>query len=191
MPGPVWKEIPKVHTRSFATVASVGPLPRAKPESVGMSTQKLARIGETLHADIANNRIPGAVVAIARKGKLVYFEAFGYADRATDTPVTTDAVFNIASMTKAMAAAGALMLVERGHRSCRRTNVGVSAGVRHEAGRRPGLRQDRHRRGGADRASDPLRTSCITVGLGLRPSRPDFADAAQMRWIRPKTYRTT
>src|SRR3954467_6372540 len=57
------------------------PLPRAKPESVGMSSARLARIGEVLKADIEKGRIPGAVVAIARKGKLVYFEAFGYADK--------------------------------------------------------------------------------------------------------------
>ena len=96
------------------TAASADPLPRARPESVGMSAQKLARIGETLRADVANGRIPGAVVAIARKGKLVYFEAFGYVDRAAGTPMTTDAIFNIASMTKPMVATGALMLVEQG-----------------------------------------------------------------------------
>jgi CubicO group peptidase (beta-lactamase class C family) len=97
-----------------AAAAGVDPLPRATPESVGMSTQKLALIGDTMRADVANGRIPGAVVAIARKGKLVYFEAFGYVDRAAGTPMTTDAIFNIASMTKPMVASGALMLFEQG-----------------------------------------------------------------------------
>ena len=94
--------------------AAVDPLPRARPEAVGLSTPKLAIIGDTLRADVANGRIPGAVVAIARKGKLVYFEAFGYADRAAGTPMTTDAIFNIASMTKPMVASAALMLYEQG-----------------------------------------------------------------------------
>src|ERR1700760_3893858 len=90
--------------------AGADPLPRATPESVGMSTQRLAVIGDTLLTDVAGGRIPGAVVAIARKGKLVYFEAFGYVDKSTGAPMTTDAVFNIASMTKPMVATGALML---------------------------------------------------------------------------------
>jgi CubicO group peptidase (beta-lactamase class C family) len=90
------------------------PLPRAKPESVGMSSERLARIGQTLRADIDKGRIPGAVVAIARKGKLVYFEAFGYLDKAAGTKMTTDAIFSIASMTKPMVTSGALMLYEEG-----------------------------------------------------------------------------
>jgi CubicO group peptidase (beta-lactamase class C family) len=94
--------------------AGADPLPRATPESVGMSTQKLALIGDVIRADVANGRIPGAVVAVARKGKLVYFEAFGYADKSAGTPMTTDAIFNIASMTKPMAVSAALMLFEQG-----------------------------------------------------------------------------
>ena len=62
------------------------PLPRAKPESIGMSSARLARIGEVLRADIERGRIPGAVVAIARKGKLVYFDAFGYRDKVAGVP---------------------------------------------------------------------------------------------------------
>ena len=90
------------------------PLPRAKPEAVGMSSERLARIGATLRADIDKGRIPGAVVAIARKGKLVYFEAFGYLDKAAGTPMTTAAIFSIASMTKPIVGVGALMLYEDG-----------------------------------------------------------------------------
>ena len=90
------------------------PLPRATPESVGLSSQKLALIGQTIRADIDKGRLPGAVVGIARKGRLVYYEAFGYTDKAAATPMTTDAVFHIASMTKPMVTAGALMLYEEG-----------------------------------------------------------------------------
>ncbi len=94
--------------------AATDPLPRAKPESVGMSSERLARIGEVLRADIERGRIPGAVVAIARNGKLVYFEAFGYRDKAAGVPMTTDTIFSIASMTKPMVTVGALQLYEHG-----------------------------------------------------------------------------
>jgi CubicO group peptidase (beta-lactamase class C family) len=90
------------------------PLPRAKPEEVGISSARLGVIGKTLNADIARGRIPGAVVAIARRGKLVYFEAFGYRDKAAAVPMTTDTIFNVASMTKPMTTVAALQLYEQG-----------------------------------------------------------------------------
>src|ERR1700752_1763893 len=88
--------------------------PRAKPEDVGLSSERLARIGETLKADIAPGRIPGAVIAIARHGKLVMFDAYGWRDKAAGVAMTTDTIFNIASMTKPMTTVGASMLYERG-----------------------------------------------------------------------------
>src|ERR1700751_525496 len=90
------------------------PLPRARPEEVGLSSERLARIGETLKADIETGRIPGAVIAIARHGRLVVFDAYGWRDKAAGIPMTTDTIFNIASMTKPMTTVGALMLFERG-----------------------------------------------------------------------------
>lgn len=90
------------------------PLPRAKPEEVGLSSERLARIGETLKADIEAGRIPGAVIAIARHGKLVALDAYGWRDKAAGVAMTTDTIFNIASMTKPMTTVGALMLYERG-----------------------------------------------------------------------------
>src|ERR1700728_3069752 len=90
------------------------PLPRAKPEEVGFSPERLARIGETLKADIEAGQISGAVIAIARHGKLVVFDAYGWRDKAAGVAMTTDTIFNIASMTKPMTTVGALMLYERG-----------------------------------------------------------------------------
>jgi CubicO group peptidase (beta-lactamase class C family) len=87
-------------------------LPRATPESVGMSSQRLARIADALKNDIDNGRMPGAVIAIARKGKLVYYEAFGFLDKAKGTPMPKDAIFSIASMTKPVVAAAALTFSE-------------------------------------------------------------------------------
>ncbi len=75
---------------------------------------RLARIDAALNADIQHGDIPGAVVAIARRGRLVYFKAFGFRDKATGTPMTTDTIFNIASMTKPMTTVAALGLQEQG-----------------------------------------------------------------------------
>ena len=90
------------------------PLPRAQPETVGMSSERLARIGEALRADVEKGRLPGAVVAVARKGKLVYYQSFGYLDKEAGTKMHNDSIFSIASMTKPMVAVGALTLLERG-----------------------------------------------------------------------------
>jgi CubicO group peptidase (beta-lactamase class C family) len=90
------------------------PLPRAKPEDVGMSSERLARIETTLKADIEAGRIPGAVIAVARHGKLVMLDAYGWRDKAAGVAMTTDTIFNIASMTKPMTTVGALMLYEQG-----------------------------------------------------------------------------
>src|SRR3954465_11344417 len=98
---------------AFSVVAA-DVLPRAKPESVGMSSERLARIGEALRADVERGRLPGAVVAVARRGKLVYYQAYGYLDKDAGTKMTTDAIFSIASMTKPMVAVGARTLYERG-----------------------------------------------------------------------------
>jgi CubicO group peptidase (beta-lactamase class C family) len=96
------------------TAFAQDPLPRAKPEEAGFSSERLSRIGTTIKADVEAGRIPGAVIAIARHGKLVMFDAYGYRDKAANEPMTTDTVFNIASMTKPMTAVGALMLYEQG-----------------------------------------------------------------------------
>ena len=90
------------------------PLPTAAPESVGFSSQRLKNIDTFFASEMAQKRVPGAVVAIARNGKLVYFKAFGQADPTKGTPMNTDAIFQLASMTKIQAAVGALALTEQG-----------------------------------------------------------------------------
>jgi CubicO group peptidase (beta-lactamase class C family) len=90
------------------------PLPRAEPQSLGLSPDGLKRIANALNADIEEGKIPGAVLLIARRGKIGYFEAFGDRDPETDAPMTTDAIFSIASMTKPMVSVGIMMLVEEG-----------------------------------------------------------------------------
>ena len=95
-------------------VASAQPLPTAKPEQVGLSSQRLERFGQTIQAQIANERFPGAVVLIARKGKIAYFEAFGQRDPASGAPMPKDAIFRLYSMTKPFVSVAAMMLAEEG-----------------------------------------------------------------------------
>jgi CubicO group peptidase (beta-lactamase class C family) len=90
------------------------PLPRAAPESVGISSQRLALIAKQINSEIARDQLPGGVLAIVRRGKLVHFEAYGYLDKAKGLPMRTDAIFNIASMTKPTVAVAALQLHEQG-----------------------------------------------------------------------------
>ena len=94
--------------------AHAGPLPEAKPDEVGFSQAGLARMDDFFAREIAAKRVPGAVVAIARDGKLVHYKAYGQLDAAKGTPMPIDAVFALASMTKPMAAVAGLKLMEQG-----------------------------------------------------------------------------
>lgn len=91
-----------------------GDLPQAKPEEVGLSSQRLAMITEVLRADVASKKIPGAVLLIARHGKLAYLESVGKVDPATDKPMTVDGIFRVYSMSKPITTVAAMMLVEDG-----------------------------------------------------------------------------
>lgn len=95
-------------------MTNTDPLPRGQPEDVGMSSERLNEIAKVINADIEKDRLPGAVIAVARNGRLVYFEAFGFRDKAAGVAMTKDTIFNIASMTKPMTAVAALQLFERG-----------------------------------------------------------------------------
>jgi CubicO group peptidase (beta-lactamase class C family) len=90
------------------------PLTRAKPEEVGLSTARLAHMERVLKSEIEAGRLPGAVVAIARKGRLAWYEAFGFRDKEAGAPMPRDAVFAIASMTKPLTSVAILMLYEDG-----------------------------------------------------------------------------
>ena len=90
-------------------------LPRAaSPESVGMSAQRLRRIDRWLEEEIAEQHKSGAVGLIARHGRIVWEKAFGYADAARHTPLRTDALFRLYSMTKPITSVALLTLYEQG-----------------------------------------------------------------------------
>ncbi len=97
-----------------AATSFAGPLPVIAPERAGFSKEGLSRIDKFFEREIAANRVPGAVVAIARDGKLVYYKAHGFLNRASNEPMVLDAIFNLASMTKVMACVAGLVLNEEG-----------------------------------------------------------------------------
>ena len=72
-----------------ATLA--GSIPTGKPEDVGMSSERLARIGPAMQKSIDAGEIAGVVTLVARRGRIVHFEAYGYSDIAKRTPMRTDA----------------------------------------------------------------------------------------------------
>jgi CubicO group peptidase (beta-lactamase class C family) len=96
------------------TIANKPTLPGAKPEAVGMSSARLARIIPALNAEIERGQLPGAVVAVARHGHLVFHEAVGHLGPDRRAPMPLDALFAIASMTKPVTGVAGLLLWEEG-----------------------------------------------------------------------------
>jgi CubicO group peptidase (beta-lactamase class C family) len=89
-------------------------MPRATPEAVGMSTERLQAATAILRQYVADRRIAGAVAAVARRGKLVYLEPVGLQSFESRAPMTDRSLFRIYSMTKAVTAVAVMMLVEEG-----------------------------------------------------------------------------
>ena len=101
-------------TASWTVAAWAQGLPAAAPESVGMSAPRLARISDAFKKEIDEGKLPGAVLLVARKGKLVYADAVGFQDKEAGKPIARDSIFRIYSMTKPIVSVAAMMLVEEG-----------------------------------------------------------------------------
>ena len=106
--------ITSIFLLSSLSVAGDTPLPKTTPESVGLSSERLKRIDTVFETGISKKQIPGAVIAIARHGKLVFFKAYGMQNDSTGTPMRTDSIFRIYSMTKPLVSVGAMTLHEEG-----------------------------------------------------------------------------
>jgi CubicO group peptidase (beta-lactamase class C family) len=90
-------------------------LPRAaKPEEVGLSSERLQRLTDTFQGYVKDGKLAGAVVLVTRRGKVVYSGAFGERDMETHAPMKEDAIFRIASQTKALVSVATLRLQEEG-----------------------------------------------------------------------------
>jgi CubicO group peptidase (beta-lactamase class C family) len=97
-----------------ATPALAAPLEPAQPEAVGMSKARLAVLANAINAEVKAGKMPGAVLAIARRGRLAYFESFGFRDPVSKAVMPKDAIFSIASMTKPMVSVAIMMLHDEG-----------------------------------------------------------------------------
>ena len=86
----------------------------AKPEQIGFSSERLARIHEMVQRHIDAHDISGAVTLVARNGKVVHFEAHGLADIESKKPMSKDSLFWVMSMTKPVVGASVLMMMEEG-----------------------------------------------------------------------------
>ncbi|MFM2124153.1 MAG: hypothetical protein RL328_604, partial [Acidobacteriota bacterium] len=89
-------------------------LPTAKPEEVGMSSERLQRITQMLQRHIQEGKMAGASAIVARKGKVVFQTAHGVMDLDTKQPVTMETMFRVASMTKPVTSVALMMMVEEG-----------------------------------------------------------------------------
>ena len=90
-------------------------LPTAKPETVGLSSDRLERIGTAVQRSIDDKRIAGAVTLVVRRGHVAWFKAQGMMDREAGKPMRPDAMFRICSMTKPITSVAVMMLYEEGH----------------------------------------------------------------------------
>ena len=107
-----WFSISGVGLALTITAAAAAPLPETTPERVGLSSEHLRKIDRVFEAGVSEGQIPGAVIAIARHGKLAYFKAHGMQNTTEGIPMRTDSIFRIYSMTKPIVSVGAMMLHE-------------------------------------------------------------------------------
>ena len=99
---------------ALLAMAQAQGLPMGKADELGFAPDRLASITETLKANIDQHDIPGAVLLIARHGKIAYFESMGALDPQGKAPMAKDAIFRIYSMSKPITTVAAMMLFEEG-----------------------------------------------------------------------------
>ena len=99
---------------ALALPALAANLPTVRPELVGLSTERLARIGEVMQRYVDQGRLGGAVTLVARNGKVAYLQSFGKLDPNNGAVMPTDAIFRIASQTKAVTSVAVMILFEEG-----------------------------------------------------------------------------
>lgn len=99
---------------SWIVLSRAADLPRADPESLGFSAERLARIKPVIQREVEKGQYPGAVMLVARNGRIVYFESVGQLDPAGGKPMTRDAIFRLYSMTKPYTSVAIMMLMEEG-----------------------------------------------------------------------------
>jgi CubicO group peptidase (beta-lactamase class C family) len=94
--------------------ASAAEVPRAKPEDVGLSSERLQRIHELVQRYLDAKSFSGAVTLVSRNGRIAHLEAHGLMDIETNRPMATNAMFRIMSMTKPIVGVAVMMMMEEG-----------------------------------------------------------------------------
>src|SRR6185436_4031168 len=97
-------------TLALATELSV----EAAPEDVGMSTERLRNVSRVVQRYLDEQKLPGAMSLVARRGQVVHFETYGEMDAERHTPMRPDTLFRIYSMTKPIASVALMTLYEEG-----------------------------------------------------------------------------
>ena len=97
-----------------AAAPQTPPLPRAKPESLGLSTARLQILSDAFKREVDKGTLPGATVMVARRGQIGWFDAIGRQGPASATPMAHESIFRIFSMTKPIVSVGIMMLLEDG-----------------------------------------------------------------------------
>jgi CubicO group peptidase (beta-lactamase class C family) len=166
------------------------PLPLAEPQVLGFAADRLPRIATAIEGEIARKALPGAVLMIARRGRLAYCETFGHLDPVAGSAMPVNAMFSIASMTKPLVTVAALMLCEEGR-------MAVNQPVRHYLPQLAGMRVNPPLCDGAPGApteaalremtiEDLMRhTAGLSYGRGdkaIYQRYPASSDAASSRW---------
>ncbi|HJU41425.1 MAG TPA: serine hydrolase domain-containing protein [Vicinamibacterales bacterium] len=107
---------PQLHAqrRTATATVTVPPLPQATPESVGFAPSLLANMDAAMQGLIDKKHLAGIVTLVARKGKVVQHKAYGYQDAESRTPMRTDTIARIYSMTKPITGVAMMMLFEDG-----------------------------------------------------------------------------
>jgi CubicO group peptidase (beta-lactamase class C family) len=114
--------LPHVFTRTALVIAAVAlaaavsaqSLRPSSPDSAGLSAERLERLSDTLQGYVDEGKVAGSVTLVARRGRIAYFNAFGSRDAEANAPMQTDAIFRIASQSKAIVSVAAMTLVEEG-----------------------------------------------------------------------------
>ncbi|MGH7172056.1 MAG: serine hydrolase domain-containing protein [Gemmataceae bacterium] len=162
-----------------------GQTPAEKVEATGRANPRLASFDQLMKRFLHEQELPGAALAVARGGRVVYARGFGYADRATKEPVQPNALFRIASISKPLTAVAVLQLVERGQvklddsvfEVLRLKKPGEGEGRFDSRWKKTTIRQLLQHRGGWDRdkSFDPMfRSPAIVEELHVKPpARPD------------------
>jgi CubicO group peptidase (beta-lactamase class C family) len=99
---------------ALATRAGAQALSPARPETVGLSSERLRRLSAVMKRYVDEGKVAGVVTLVARGGRVAHLEAVGQADREANAPMRPDTIFRIASMSKAVTSVAAMMLVEEG-----------------------------------------------------------------------------